>query len=312
MNIGVIGLGSIGERHVRNIQKRYPSARIEILTGRTSWDGAGKNTRLITAEDAFFTTKHDVYFITSETGTHTNSIIRALKQKPKGIFVEKPLTASSRDIARIRSNAKYINVFFVGYCLQFFKPLLTIQKILAARTVGEILFMRVSVGSDLTTWREGDYRKRYSTDSKRGGGVVLDLIHELNYPAWLLNEPLQFIAGFATRLSLPIKAEDVSEGIFRTKKTLVSIHQDYLRIPARRSCEIVGSKGSIMWDGDTVTVQTKNNTRHINVAEDRNVMYVRELAFFMQTVQSDTKYSNLDEAAHDLINADKLKKHATP
>ena len=307
MTIGVIGLGSIGERHVRNLQKKYPRAQIEILTKRTKWSDRATNTSLINSEAAFFKTRHDVYFVTNETGKHTNTIIRALQQKPRGIFIEKPLTASSRDISKIEKAAKNTDVFFVGYCLQFYKPIITIKRILARKTIGDVLSMRVSVGSHLATWRKGDYRKRYSADTRRGGGVVLDLIHELNYPSWLLNAPLRFVAGISDRVSLPIRAEDVSESIFRAKKAIVSIHQDYLRIPARRSCEILGTKGTILWDGDVVTVQTASRTHRITVKEDRNEMYLRELAYFLQKVQSGTKHSNFDEAARDLVNADKIK-----
>lgn len=308
--IGVIGLGSIGERHVRNIQKMYPRALIDILTSRTTWKDAGLATRFIAAPRTFYATKHDAYFITNATVKHTDTILRCISQKPKGIFVEKPLAHTSRDSARIRKALAKTNVvFFVAYCLQFYRPLVTMKKILAAGTIGRVLSMRVSAGSDLRTWRKGDYLKRYSSDGKQGGGVVLDLIHELNYPAWLLGEPLKFVAGFSARISLPIRAEDISEGIFRTKKgTVVSVHQDYLQTPGRRYCEVVGSKGTLVWEDDVGILSVRTRTRrNVPVREDRNVMYEKELAHFMGHVGAGDGYSNFEEAAHDLINADALK-----
>ena len=311
MTIGVIGLGSIGERHVRNIQKMYPRFSIDILTSRTTWKDKGPRMRLVADAKDFYATKHDVYFVTNETAKHADTILTCLKQKPKGIFVEKPLCHTQQDITRIKKVlARSRSVLFVGYCLQFSKPVLVLKKMIKAGAVGNVLFIRASVGQDLRTWRKGDYTKHYSADSKRGGGAVLDLIHELNYPAWLLGEPLRFHAGFSGRISLPIRAEDMSEGIFRTKSGIVvSIHQDYVQVPGRRLCEIVGTKGTLVWEGDTriISIRTATKKRTISVEEDRNRMYEKELTFFMKQVRAGKRYSNFDEAAQDLINADTLK-----
>lgn len=306
MNIGVIGLGSIGERHVRNIQKTYPAAHIDILTKRARWSGRTKNTTLIHSEATFFKTRHDVYFVTNETALHAKTIVRCAQQKPRGIFIEKPLAHTSRDLAKLKRSLLKTPAVFIAYCLQFHKPITILRKALSQKTIGEVLSMRVSVGSHLAKWRKGDYRNRYSANSRRGGGVVLDLIHDLNYPAHLLGTPLLFVAGLSDRVSLPIKADDISESIFRAGKAIISIHQDYLRIPPRRSCEIIGTKGTIQWVNGAITIETRSRTKRINVKEDLNEMYVRELAFFMQAVQSGKKFSNVDEAARDLINAETI------
>ena len=276
------------------------------------WREAGPNTRLVSDSRKFYETKHDIYFVTNETAHHTATILRCIAQNPRGIFVEKPVVHTPRDIPQIRKAlAKTGTVFFVGYCLQFYKPVVTIKKILNNGTIGTILSMRVSAGSDLRTWRKGDYLKRYSSDAKRGGGVVLDLIHELNYPAWLLGETLQFVGGYSARVSLPIHAEDLSEGIFRTEKgVVVSIHQDYVQIPGRRYCEIIGTKGTLVWEDDAGILSVRTQKRRtIVVREERNRMYEKELAHFIKHVRAEDGYSNFEEAAQDLTNADQLKKH---
>ncbi len=311
MNIGVIGLGSIGERHVRNIQAMYPRASIEILTKRTHWKDAGKDTQLTASPAQFYKTQHDVYFITNETNKHTETILRCLKQKPKGLFVEKPLCHTGRDILRLRAALKkYPTIFFVAYCLQFSKPLMSILREMRKKSPGRILSMRVSVGKDLRDWRTSDYKKRYSAHRDQGGGVTLDLIHELNYPSWILNEPLDVITGVSKRISLPIDAEDITEGILESKSgTIVSTHQDYLQVPGRRYAEIVGSDGTLLWDDSgTITLRTATRTRTIKVREDRNEMYKRELMWFISAMRKGVLVSNFDEAARDVRNARALKR----
>jgi len=317
MKIGVIGLGSIGQRHIRNIQKLYPRASIDILTKRKSWDGLHASTRLMSSQSAFFNTPHDVYFITNETVKHTATLLRVLKQKPKGIFVEKPLSHSLIGLAHIRNRAKRQGiVIFVGYNLQFFKPLLKLKELLTEKVIGKVRYMRVSVGQDLRVWRTGDYRTQYSADAQAGGGVVLDLIHDLNYPAWLIDEPLSFLVGYVGTISLPISAEDVAESIFRSPSgVVVSVHQDYLQNPGGRYCEIVGTKGMIIWEWplggiSTIRVDTPPKRRTIRIAEDRNRMYTNELAWFMKKVMEGRGYTNLDEAVADVSNAQKIKKHS--
>jgi predicted dehydrogenase len=309
MRIGLIGLGSIGERHARNIRTLYPKADIHILTKRRAFDGL-KNIRLENNATKFFSEVHDVYFVTNETAKHTDTILQCLKQRPRGIFIEKPLTHTPRDVIKIRSALKKNpTVFFVGYCLPFSKPLQTMKKLIDTGTIGSVRAIRVSVGSDVRTWRKTDYRSRYSSDASRGGGVVLDLIHEINYPAWLLGERMRLVAGYVGKVALPINAEDIAESIFVSDGgTIISIHQDYFQTPGGRFCALYGSRGTITWDGKGyLTVRIKNKSRTVTVKEDGNTMYKKELAWFIKQVHLGKNVSNFEEAAQDVVNAEHLK-----
>src|SRR3989344_1564328 len=173
------------------------------------------------------------------------------------------------------------------------------KKNIKSGKFGRIYYMRVSVGQDLREWRPGrDYRKIYSAKNKMGGGVLLDLVHDINYPAWLLDDALMPQRSYVRKLSnLKIDTEDFAESIFVGKKTgaIVSVHQDYLRIPSRRFLEIMGSEGSLIWDSSD--------------AEDRGRMYHREINFFVGLIRSGKYFSNWDEAVRDVRNIEYLKKY---
>jgi predicted dehydrogenase len=318
MTIGIIGLGSIGERHARNLQQLYPKARIEILTKRASWADAARHTRLVRSEREFFSTKHDVYFITNETGKHAASTLRCIKQSPKGIFVEKPLCVTTHEAVVIKKAlAKYRGVFFVAYCLQFFKPLIELKKIITRGVIGKPLMMRVLAGKDMRTWRARDYRASYST-RKNEGGVILDLIHEINYPGWLIGDTFTFKAGAYGRVALPIASEDVAVSSYRSKKGVVlSVHQDYLQRPGMRSCEVFGTKGTATWsrtlkrgsEDNAVRIETQKSSKISHVRAGGNDMYVAETKSFMKSVTSGKQYSNFEEAARDIANVEALKRH---
>ncbi len=309
-NIGIIGFGSIGERHYWNIKKLYPEVKIKILTKRT--DLLLKNEQIFKSEKEFFKNKADVFFITNETYKHADAIIECLKQVPKGIFIEKPLFHNLEKASQVKKLLSKTPVFFVGYCLQFHKPLIELKKIIKRKTIGRPIFIRASVGQDLRTWRKRNYKKIYSYDAKRGGGVVLDLIHDINYPAWLIDEDIKFKAGLVKKAGMfNIKSEDIAEGIFESKTgTLVSIHQDYLQYQGRRYCEIVGEQGTAVWDSlkNEIVVRSPKGESTINVQADGNNMYLEELSFFMKKVLEHAKYNNFNEALGDLKNALALKK----
>lgn len=320
MHIGLIGLGSIGMRHTRNLQELYPKAHIDVLTKRTSWEEAGPRTHLINSKKEFFAHKHDVYFITNETNLHTKTVWECLAQKPKGIFVEKPLSHDVRGLEEIHKEVrKQKIVFVVGYSMQYFKPLMEIKKLIARGEVGTVRSMRISVGQDLRGWRKSDYRDGYAADPKRGGGVILDLIHELNYPGWILGEELKVVAGVAGKISdLEIRTEDTAEATLVSKKgVVVSVHQDYLQVPGRRSCEVFGTKGTLLWgwmlnepDAEhVIEVYGKKGVKRVRVREARGEMFKREVREFFAHVRKGDRFTNCSEAIVDMHNATALKKN---
>lgn len=318
MRIGIIGLGSMGERHALNVQEMYPHAQIDILTKRRVWKHADKRTNLCISAKIFFALPHDAFIIANETHLHTRTVRRCLSAKPRGIFVEKPLAHTVRDAVRIATDLhKRRMVFMIGYSLQFFQPLLLLRRLIRAGAIGTVLSMRVSVGKDVRRWRTLNYRTRYSSDTKRGGGTILDYIHELNYPAWILGEELYFMCGLLGKMHLQkIHAEDFAESIFVSRTgVVVSVHQDYLQVPGKRYCEVIGTKGTATFSrmlrrGSTeneIRVDTQRKSRVIKIRADGNDMFRRELKFFMDCVRSGKQYSNAQEAVVDVRNAQLIK-----
>ncbi len=313
--IGIIGFGSIGQRHYNNIRTQYPKFRVNILTKRNDLK-PDKNTAVFASEKEFFAQANDIFFITNETDKHAQTIIKCLAQHPRGIFVEKPLAHNTDSIPEIVKLVKrYKPVFMVGYCFQFHKTLLEIKRMLRNKIIGDIIYIRSSVGQDLRTWRKRDYKANYSYDSSRGGGVILDLVHDINYPAWLLGEKIFLVTGLVSKMGLfDIKSEDIAEGIFKSESgRLVSVHLDYLQNPGRRYCEISGTKGTIIWDSTEEQIKIiagNKKTKFKRIKTENNKMYVDEIGFFFKKVLANKKFNNINEGISDLQNALLLKKYA--
>ena len=310
MKIGLIGFGSIGKRHYENLLKhtknivvfshRKDLKKIKRVNNWRAYEAAGP---------------YDIIFITNETYKHIETIKKCLRLKPKAIFVEKPLSHNLNGLARLAAEVKKKKIsLYVGYNFHFFPPYIYIKNLIDAGSLGQIYYLRASVGQDLRQWRARDYRLNYSAKRRQGGGVLLDLVHDINYPAWVLGEKLVPQAAVVRKLSnLAIDTEDCAESLFMTKnKTIVSVHQDYLRIPLRTSIEIIGSKGSLLWDSisQTVVVQSKRGEQRKKIATQRNDMFVSEIKFFLGKVRSGKFFTNLPEAIADMNIISNLKKYA--
>lgn len=308
MKIGIIGFGSIGKRHYTNLQKY--NADIVILTKR-------KDTRANTAarwNEFIKKGPYDIFFITNETFKHIPTLKKCLKENPKAIFMEKPLSHNTKELRQISRIIKQKKVsVWVGYNFHFFKPFIKIKKLIADHALGKIYYVRASIGQDLRTWRPRDYRENYSAKKQQGGGVVLDLVHDINYPAWLLGEKLVPQSAIVRKLSqLEIDTEDCAETILMsTSGVIVTVHQDYLRVPRKQSIEISGEAGTIEWDSiyNTIQIETATKTRKEVVESERNEMFVDELKFFMNSVKQGKFFTNIDEAIHDMDIISYVKKY---
>ena len=317
MTIGIIGLGLMGEGRAKNIQEVYPDADISILTKRIEWEAAGPCTTLVQDEDAFFEHRHDVYFITNETYKHADTLRRCLALRPRGIFVEKPLSHTREGLEALRAEVTAQGIVcVVGYSLQFFPPLIELQRIIRSGELGGLHSMHVSVGKDVRGTRSLPASAQYSHSAHTGGGAILDYIHELNYPGWLLGEEISFVAGGYGCTRLAIDAEDMAESIFQSKSgVLISIHQDYLQTPGKRSCEVRGPHGTVLFSRvlrpgsreNELRIDTKEGTRTLPIEAGGSDRYMAELQSFMAHVQAGDGFTNLDEAIRDLQNVEIFK-----
>ncbi len=313
MKIGIIGFGSIGKRHLENLQF-YKDVDTVVLSKRTdlsnittvsSWDELAKHGPF------------DAFFITNETSKHVETIEKCIKLNPKALLIEKPLSNNIKMLTELAEEMKQKEISsWVAYNFHFFEPFLHIKKILKDKILGRIYYMRVSVGQDLLQWRERDYRQCYSSSKDDGGGVMLDLVHEINYPAWLLGEKLQAKICYLDKISsLEIDTEDCAESVLVSDSgVIVSIHQDYIRVPYGRYLEIAGDQGTLVWNSDNNTIVVKNHESVIlseKIELERNNMYEREIDFFIDSLQKGDYFSNVDEAIHDVEIIEDLKKYAS-
>lgn len=223
VNILIKGFGSIGKRHYKVLKELYPCAHIDIIS---SQNIQPVFRTFLEIQNLDF---YDYFILATPTSEHYADLLFLDQHvQNKIIFVEKPLFSKAENFIQTKKNKIYI-----GYVMRFHPLLQYVKKILCNY---HAYYVEVSCGSYLPNWRTGvDYRKIYSAKSELGGGVLLDLSHEIDYLQWIFGD-FQEIKGINTKISeLEINTDDLATFIIQTtKQTLIDLSLNYFsKIPKR-------------------------------------------------------------------------------
>ena len=246
----IIGYGSIGERHHDVLSSMGTFEEIHIVTSQT----LNNLTTFTTLESVADIDTYDYFVIASETHKHLHQLLYLDSHvKNKTILCEKPLFETYHN-SEFKNNAIYI-----GYVLRFHPIFATIRTLLNEETP---IAVSIKTGSYLPTWRpQRDYRTLYSALKEQGGGVLLDLSHEIDYAQWLFG-PLTLLSAYQSKISdLEIDSDDITVITAQTPaKTLMTISLDYIsKIPIREM--------SIHTNTQTILADMMSNTIKIGTKE---------------------------------------------
>lgn len=306
MRVLVVGCGSIGRRHIRNLLERDDVEYIYVVTKIDPLSlHLAENKKVIFIKTPTLSTpdlsnlpltefsKSDFAIIANETSKHIDWAI-PLSGLGINLFVEKPLSNTLDKIADLEKVVDEMRIkLTVGYNLRFLGIMRTIKEYLAKGLLGDVHFAKIEVGQYLPSWRKGvDYRSTYSANKSMGGGVSLDLSHEIDYMKYLFGFPHSWKIFKGKVSELEITSDDIFEGIFRYDNCLCNVHMDYLQTSKKRECRIVGNKGSLICDfvGKRLEIQSPvmgNHCIDAPAAFDVENTYKVEMEQFIQAIQKD-------------------------
>lgn len=304
IKILVVGAGSIGTRHIRNLQTLGyknlivfdpdPKARekISALVPSGSYQD-------LTA--AFRKEKPSVVFICSPTNIHIKHLCMALRQGAD-VFLEKPLSHNFKGVeGAIKEAEKKKRVVMVACNYRFHKGWQKLQEIIAKRSFGRPIFCRVIMGYYLPGARTGiDYLRTYAAG--RYGGVILDSgSHAVDYLRFLGGEVKRgFI--FASRLHLlGIKSEEVATLFLEYSNGITAaVSMDYISRKPIHRIEVITDKGFLTLDfkADILTFENDGSQKTLYRGKgDSNQMFIDEIAHFLECVEKRKKtFQDLEEA----------------
>lgn len=191
--------------------------------------------------------------IASDTGQHVEDGMAAVEQGFE-VLVEKPLGVDAVEADRLSKQARTVRRrLFVGCVLRFSRSLQVFRELLGC--LKRLHSIRIECQSYLPEWRPSrPYGQSYSA-RRNEGGVLRDLIHEIDYAGWLFGWPVALQARIRNLGWLGIEAEEAAELAWETPDgCMVSLRLDYLSRPPCRTMRASGEMGTLEWDGIAGTV----------------------------------------------------------
>jgi predicted dehydrogenase len=320
------GLGSIGQRHVRNL-RRLLGDKVDILAYRARGGGPVLNADMTVRPDCDLESTYgirsfdhlddaleqrpDAVFVTNPNTLHLPVAIRAARAGCH-LFMEKPISHSLEGVDELLDLVERQQlVAFVGYQFRFHPGLRLIKSMIEENQLGQLAGASIVNGEYVPDWHPYEnYSASHAALRELGGGCLRIQTHELDYASWLFGMPGRVFAvgGHLSRLEVDVD-DSVSLLLACSRDgriVPVQIHLDYLQRPPQRSCEVIGDEGRVRYDYYANVVETyRTTTRMRNTYHfegfDRNDMFMDELRHFLACLRGDEEsFIPLSESIHSL------------
>jgi len=313
MKFLVIGSGEIALRHSSNIKKIIPESIIYLHANKKRFTKEKKEkfsvvSQFIFSEKELNKISPDAVIICSPSTKHLKQAL-LFAEKGISLFIEKPLSNSLNGIDDLVEIVKEKGIIsMVGYVLRFNKALIAFKDILNENKYGSVIRIESVASSYLPSWRPNlDYTRSVSANRSLGGGVILELSHEIDYLRWIFGEP-DIIYEHSDKISkLDIDTEDYAFYLMKFKNSsneeiLCELKLDFHTQRNLRKCEVVLEKGLLIWDGIKNNVIFSNFSKQEVLFQGKEEdMYYDQINHFIESLRQniDTEI-NIHEATKTL------------
>tara|TARA_B100001093_G_C26847445_1_gene1023527 strand:- start:1465 stop:2466 length:1002 start_codon:yes stop_codon:yes gene_type:complete len=317
----VVGLGSIGNRHTKNLMSLgFKNISIfRTFKNKTKYPKINNIEIFSNFDKAINKKKYDLMILANPTSEHIKYAIKGAKKKIN-IYIEKPLSNTLKNTQILQRIEKKNKIkILIGCQLRYHAGLIYVKKVIEKKKLGKIYSVFCDVGEHLPLWHpKENFKKSYAAKKKLGGGVILTLIHEIDYLYWLFGKFKSVYAAGGSLTKLNINVEDTVLGNITTKENIpILLRMDYWRNPPSRQLNIVGEKGQLNWDyySKKVTIIYNNGKKIVKKMPknwNRNVMFIDIMRDFLSNIQKNKKVKiPLKDGIYTLKVALALKKSLT-
>ena len=297
-HLAIVGLGSIGRRHLRLLKELRPELEISLVRS-----GKGSNspeaelaTRILYSLDDAVKSGIQAAIISSPTSTHVKQA-EILGRAGINILLEKPLSISLDGVNELLDQIEQANIVSLcGYVLRYDPGAKKFKEMLLNNCVGQLLHVRVVCSSFLPDWRPGrDYRETVSAVPELGGGVLLELSHELDYIRWFFGEMRSVQANLHNSRTLGIDVEEAADLIMISEEGFpVALHLDFNQRFSKRYCSIQGTDGELTLDyiNKRIIFHPADSDPEVQSFDyERDHLYKEQLSHFLDCIENDVSPS---------------------
>ena len=281
MKILFFGLGSIGKRHM-NILKKDSDHEIYAYS---KSNHRVEGVTYVNSLDNLETYNFDFAIISNPTSEHVKYATICAESKIN-LFIEKPLSHTLDNVDKLISlcNDNEIHLY-VAYNMRF-HPIIDWIKNNIKET--DVQHVSITASSYLPHWRPAaNHRLSYSSHKHMGGGVILDLSHEIDYARYLFGEST-ILAAISDRTgSVTVDSEDTADIILKTKYCYINMHLDYTSFIKKRFITIQTPQCTVHADliKETIDIQTESAHKTIKFEKGMEQSYKQQMATYITNIK---------------------------
>ena len=286
-NILIIGSGSIAQKHAKIFNRK----KIKVFVINIKDINAAKK-KICSLVNNF-----EIYaaIICSPANTHLK-YINFFKKKKINYLVEKPIFTDN-ELKLVNKNfAKKKNLTeLVGYQLRYSRTLNKLKKLLDIKIQGKIYFIKIIVNSYLPLWRK-KMKNSISLSKEKGGGVLLELSHEIDYMIWLFGNPKYLRALIDETKIFNNEVEERANIFFYYNSFVLQLDMSFNSRFEKRSILIEGTKGSLEADllKNTIYLNRSGLSKMIYKNKQKKLnMLLEQDNFFIKSVKNKQYKNNL-------------------
>jgi predicted dehydrogenase len=282
----VCGAGSIGKRHIENLL----NLGVNVLVWRTQINllkNIAKEYNVETYENLDIAIENaDAVIVATASDQHVEIALKVLNAN-KPLFIEKPVSNNWENIDKLLELSKN-KIIEIGCQFRMHPNLIKLNQILQKKETANVLTYRLAMGQRLDAWRKNvDYKKGYSSDEKRGGGALFDLIHQIDIAIWLFGPVLSVNAVLSKRSELLISGDDVTNLLLTHTNGLTGHIQLDMASPVYRcEAEVMTSDSIFKWSFSdsslyNYTTEKKEIINKLDDEYNRNNMFIDHMKHFL-------------------------------
>ncbi|MEW1955040.1 Gfo/Idh/MocA family oxidoreductase [Terrabacter sp. NPDC080008] len=255
LRVVVRGSGSIGQRHARVFRQEGADVSLWPVRDRglppgTVDDATGA--RLLDDASGPAALRDTLVVVATDTARHVSDALQALDAGARTVLVEKPVAPTAADAAALTDHPRSGDVW-VAAPLRAHEAFRHLHRLVGRLDDGGSA--HVWSQSWLPDWRpDRDYRESYSARPGEGG-VLRDLVHEIDYATVLFGPPTLLGAGVSTTGPLDIEADQAASLLWTAGSFDVAARLDYVTRPTTRGVVVRSPDGVLEWDVVRATIR---------------------------------------------------------
>lgn len=294
----VIGVGSIGERHVRCFQNTdrvvvaVCDCNKELL--QTVAERYGISRTYTDWKQALKSSEFDATVIATPAHLHVHMAIRAATAGCH-MLIEKPLSTKLDQIETLLSRIQGNNVVAsVGYVMRAHPSLAAMREAIRNGRIGKPVQIYATSGQHFPKYRPA-YRDIYYRDHATGGGAIQDsLTHLFNAVQWILGPVDCLVADARHQMLDGVDVEDTVNILARHGDVLVGYCHNLHQAPNESMLTVVGQQGTARFESHNARWRWMLNPdtawqEEVLDSFHRDQMFVSQANAFLDAVENKRK-----------------------